>query len=897
MGMLLRRLAYLLRWRQRQADLAEEMAFHRELKRQEVEQRLGSDRPLASAVVRRELGGTALAADRAHDVWVPPSLQGIGQDIRTAVRSFRAAPIVTMIALLTLALGIGANTAIFSFTKAILLAPLPYPDADRLVSLSALTPSGVRSSMAPLDYLDYAQSGVFEHIAAQTGCCGVGVLDVGGQSRGVFALRVSASYFDVFGARAALGRTFLPGEDQPGRDHVAVLSHRTWAGLFGQDRALIGRAVRLNGEPYTVVGVMPANSPFDRSLNEMWVPLSVRPDQLNRSDHWLISMTGSAVGLLKPGISLERGRAQLGAIAARLGAEYPQTNAGWGVVLEPYTAALVKKNAKDLLYLLSAAVGTVLLIGCVNLAMVLLARGVARNRELAIRTALGASRGRLVRQLLTESLLLSLCGGVLGLFLAAVLVTVLEAALRHQALNPSMPPGWIPPEAVIGLDPYVLSFTLIVSVMSAIGFGLVPALWNTGRRARGGVSLHEHASVRETPRALHNALVIAEFTLTFVLLTGAGLVARSFVKMQQADTGFSAANVLTASLLIPEHRFTSVDEQRSYEERIVAAIEPLPGVREVALADGLPLQGVPTGRGFQIIGRPAVERARRATGDLKVVSAGYFRALGLRLRAGRALRDDDRPGTPFVAVINETMARMHFAGTNPIGQHMFTGDTRPGTTEEIAWTIVGVIADERLTPFDDRRERPALYVSVTQLATTFTTGLIVRTAGDPDRLREPIRHAIAAIDPEQAVADMKTVAQLETEALGPARLRTGFVGVFASVALLLSAIGIYGVFAYAVAQRTHEIGIRTALGARSGHLTWMVVRRGIALIAAGLTLGVLGAVGGTRFLESFLFGVTPADPATLAGAAVLLALVAIVACLVPARRAARIDVMAALRAD
>jgi putative ABC transport system permease protein len=306
---------------------------------------------------------------------------------------------------------------------------------------------------------------------------------------------------------------------------------------------------------------------------------------------------------------------------------------------------------------------------------------------------------------------------------------------------------------------------------------------------------------------------------------------------------------------------------------------------------------VPTGRGFQIIGRPAVERARRATCDLKVVSAGYFRALGLRLRAGRALRDDDRPGTPFVAVINETMARMHFAGTNPIGQHMFTGDTRPGTTEEIAWTIVGVIADERLTPFDDRRERPALYVSVTQLATTFTTGLIVRTAGDPDRLREPIRHAIAAIDPEQAVADMKTVAQLETEALGPARLRTGFVGVFASVALLLSAIGIYGVFAYAVAQRTHEIGIRTALGARSGHLTWMVVRRGIALIAAGLTLGVLGAVGGTRFLESFLFGVTPADPATLAGAAVLLALVAIVACLVPARRAARIDVMAALRAD
>jgi putative ABC transport system permease protein len=481
---------------------------------------------------------------------------------------------------------------------------------------------------------------------------------------------------------------------------------------------------------------------------------------------------------------------------------------------------------------------------------------------------------------------------------AAVLIAVLEARLRNQALNPSMPPGWIPPEAVIGLDPYVLSFTLIVSVASAIAFGLVPAFWNTGRRPGGAVSLHAQASARELPHALHNALVIAEFTLVFVLLTGAGLVARSFVKMQQADTGFSGTNVLTASLLIPEHRFANADEQRAYEERIVAAIEPLPGVRDVALTDGLPLQGVPTGRPFQIIGRPTLERARRATCDLKVVSAGYFRAMGLRLRAGRTLREDDRPGTPFAAVINETMARMHFAGTDPIGQHMFTGDTRPGTIEEIPWTIVGVIADERLTPFDDRRERPAVYVSLSQLATMFTTGLVVRTAGDPDRLRESIRHAIVAVDPEQPVADMKTVSQLETEALGPARLRTGFVGIFAGVALVLSAIGIYGVFAYAVAQRTHEIGIRTALGARRGHLIWMIVRRGVVLIAVGLALGAAGASGGTRFLESFLFGVTPADPLTLAAAAGLLAAVAIVACLVPARRATtRIDVVAALRAD
>jgi putative ABC transport system permease protein len=898
MRALLRRFAYLVRWRQGQADLAEELAFHREMKEQELQDRLAIDRATATAAAKRELGSVALAMDRAHDVWVPAWLQGMGQDVRVAVRSFRGTPIVTLVALLTLALGIGANTAIFSFTKAILLAPLPYPNADRLVSLSTLfMPSGARSSMTPLDYFDYAESGVFERVSATTGCCGIGVIDTGSDPSAVIVLRVSAAYFDVFDAHAAMGRTFLPGEDQGGREHVAVLSHRTWVGLFGADPALIGRPIRLNRETYTVVGVMPANSPFDRSLTQIWVPLFIPPEQMNRTNHWLISSTGAAVGLLKPGMTLERGRAQLAAVAARLANEYPETNAGSGVVLEPYAAVIVNKNAKDLLSMLSAAVGAVLLIGCVNLAAVLLARGVARNRELAIRTALGAARGRLVRQLLTESLLLSICGGVLGLAVASVLMTVLEAAVRSQALNPSMPPNWIPAEAVIGLDPYVMSFTLLVSLLAAVAFGLMPAIWHTRRPAGDALSIHTQASVRGTPRALHNVLLIAEFALAFVLLTGAGLIARSFVKMQQADTGFSATNVITAALPIPEHRFRNDDELRAYEERMIAAIEPLPGVRNVAVTDGLPLQGVPTGRGFQILGRPTLDQARRPQCDLKIVSAGYFPAMGLRLRAGRTLREGDRLGAPFVVVINETMERMHFAGTDPIGQHIVTGDARPGTTEEIPWTIVGVIADERLTPFDDHRERPAVYVPLGQLATPFVAGVVVHTAGDPDRLRDAIRHAITANDRDQLIWDMKTVPQLESEALGPARLRTGFLGVFATIALLLSAIGIYGVFAYAVAQRTHEIGIRMALGARSRHLTWMVVRRAIALIVVGLALGLVGAFGGMRFLQAFLFGVAPADLATLTGAAALLAVVALVACLVPARRATKIDIVSALRAD
>jgi putative ABC transport system permease protein len=895
---LLRRFTYLLRWRQNQADLAEELAFHREMKEQELQDRLAIDRVTTTAIARRELGSMALAMDRAYDVWVPTWLQGIGQDVRVAVRSFRRTPIVTIVALLTLALGIGANTAIFSFTKAILLAPLPYPNADRLVSLSTLfMPSGLRSSMTSLDYFDYAESGVFERVAANTGCCGMGVIDTGSEPRAAIVLRVSASYFDVFGAHAVMGRTFLSGEDQPGRDHVAVLSHRTWVSLFGSDPALIGRPIRLNRDTYTVVGVMPANGPFDRSLTQIWVPLSIPLEKMNRTNHWLISSTGAAVGLLKPGITLDRARAQLAAVSARLAKEYPETNEGSGIVLEPYAAVIVKKNAKDLLSLLSAAVGAVLLIGCVNLAAVLLARGVSRNRELAIRTALGAGRGRLIRQLFTESLLLSICGSVLGLAVAFVVMTVFEAGVRNQALNPSMPPNWIPPEAVIDLDPYVLSFTLFVSVLAAVTFGLMPAIWHTRRPAGHGLSIHTEASVRGTPRALHNVLLVAEFALAFVLLSGAGLVARSFVKMQQADTGFSATNVITASLPIPEHRFANGEELRAYEERVIAAIEPLPGVRTVAVTDGLPLQGVPTGRAFHILGGPPVDQARRPQCDLKIVSAGYFPAMGLRLRAGRTLRDGDRLGAPFVVVINETMERMQFAGANPIGQHIVTGDRRPGTTEEIPWTIVGVIADERLTPFDDQRERPAVYVPLGQLATPFVAGVVVHTAGDPGLLRDAIRHAISANDRDQLIADMKTVPQLEAEALGPARLRAGFLGVFAIIALLLSAIGVYGVFAYAVAQRTHEIGIRTALGACSGHLMWMVARRGIALIALGLALGLAGAFSGARFLQSFLFGVAPLDPPTLVGAAASLALVAIAACLVPAWRATRIDVVSALRGD
>jgi putative ABC transport system permease protein len=817
------------------------------------------------------------------------------QDLRLAIRSLRATPIVTVVALATLALGIGANTAIFSFIEGLLLAPLPYPHADRLVSLWERTPSGRRNAMTTLNYLDYAQSSVFEQVAATTVCCGPAVLGTGAQPVLVGAFHVSASYFEIFGARAALGRTFVAGDDQAGRDHVVVVSHPLWASQFDADPTLIGRPIRLNGESYTVVGVMPANGPFGGG-RQVWLPLSFPPERMIRANHWLLSITGGAVGLLKPGVTVDRARSELETIAARLAADYRETNSGWGVVVEPYAAVLVGDDLKRFLLLLLAAVGLVLLIGCVNLANVMVARGLAREREVAIRMALGARRGRLIRQFLTESLLLSMAGGLLGLALGYVMMTVLQAVLRNQPVNPSFVPYWIPAEATIGINGPVLLFTFVVSVLSGVGFGLVPAIRTTRPNPDASTGLYCRAGVRRAHRGLQRVLIVTELALAFVLLTGAGLLVRSLIAMQDADTGFSATNVLTAELPIWEHRFPDDGALRAYLRRVTAAIEALPGVRDVALTDGLPLQGVPMGQFFQIVGQPVVDRARRPVCDFKVASPAYFRAMALRVRKGRPLLDSDRFGEPYVTVINETMARLYFPHVDPVGQHLLMQETRPGTTEEIPWTVVGVIVDERLTPFDVRRERPAAYVPVDQVPTMFA-GLVVRTATDPDRLRESIRRALIGVDRDQTITNMRTVDQLEADARAPDRLRTWFLGIFAGVALLLSAVGIYGVFAHAVVQRTHEIGIRAALGARREHLIWLILRQGMVLSAAGLVAGFLGALGVTRLLRTFLFGVGVFDPIAISTTAITLAAVATLACYIPARRATTIDPLTALRTE
>jgi putative ABC transport system permease protein len=816
------------------------------------------------------------------------------QDVRYAVRMIRQRPWVTAVVLVTLAIGIGANTAIFSFVNAILLKPLPYPAADRIVGLWERRPTGQSNSMSTLNYLDYAASDVFEHVAATAICCSATMLDDGPTPTPLAGLKVSAPYFDVFGAKAQLGRTFAAGEDQPGRNRVVVLSHRLWVSRFGSDPGLVGRTIRLDNQPYTVIGVMPANSPFDRSFIELWLPIPL-DQHMNRSNHWMLTLTGGGIGLLKPGVTVERARAELGAIAARLAREHPDTNKGWGVTLDRYSDIVAREDLRPSLYLMMAAVATVLLIACVNVANMKLAWALARDREVAVRLALGAEPRRLVRQFLTESLLISGVGGVLGIFVGGVAMTALRRILTALPASVANLPIVIPPDATVQLDVRVLAFAVTVSVACGVLFGLAPALTML-RSTRTALAGGPRAGTPLTHRRVQRGLIVAQIALAFVLLANAGLLIRSLQRMGEADVGFEAAHVLTAQLGFSESHFATPDALRAFMHEAIARVRAIPGVGDAAFIDGMPMNGAPRGTFVQRADQPVVERAQRPVADLKIVGAGYFSVLGLHLRRGRTLSELDRASSPLVAVMNETMAHTYFGDANPVGQRLVMDAPRGADGVTASYEVVGVIADERLTPFDDHQPHAVMYVSNEQDPQDFH-GLIVRTSLDATRFRTAIVAAIADVDAGIAVSHITTVDQLISESMTPDRFRSTLLAVFAAVALLLSAIGIYGVVAYSVAQRTHEIGIRAALGATRAHLIELVVGQGAVLVAAGLAVGAVLALAVARLLRSLLFGVTTTDTATWSVTVSVVAVMALLASYIPARDAARVDPLEALRVD
>jgi putative ABC transport system permease protein len=795
---------------------------------------------------------------------------------------FLKAPAFSAVAVLTLALGIGANTAIFSFVDAALLKPLPYEHPERILQIWEKPPGGGNNVVSAMNFLDWQhQTTSVEAMTASTG----GSLTLTGQGEPVLlrAGRVSAGYFEVFAVKPFLGRTFAPDEDTPGKDHVVVLSHRLWAAQFGSDPGIVGKSLTLNGEPYTVIGVMPARSAFDRSFNQLWRPLAFRASERTRNFHWL-----AVVARLKPGVTLEAARSELDGIGARIAVDYPDSNKGWGVSTLRYMDVVVGQQLQRSLYVLLAAVGMLLLIGCANVANLVLARGTAREREVAVRSALGAGRGRLVRQFLAENILLAIVGGVLGIALGYGLMMWLKFML---------PPFYLPAAINVEMDLRVLAFTFALAVTTGVVFGLAPALSATKLDLAGAMKEGGRGAAGDSGRRrLRSVLVVVEVALAFILLTGGGLLVRSFFQMMQVELGFNPINVLTLRLPIANDRFHEPSQLSTYVRQTVDRIKAVPGVMGAASTDSLPLEGFSNGMPFLIAGRDQVDRANRQACGFKMVHADYFRVLGIHVIKGRGLTDRDVKGTPPVAVINQSFVKRFMADKDPIGQHLLIQDIIPGQPQlgpEIPWEIVGVIADERTSSLEGT-VRPGVYVPIEQSPST-SVSVVVRSAVEPATLSRAITEAVHEVDRNQVVTDIRTLEEMKNTSAASTRLRTTLLAVFASLALLLSAIGIYGVISYTVAQRTHELGVRAALGAPAKALVGMVVRNGMSLTVIGLILGFAGAISLTRLLGTLLFGVGPRDPLTLGGSAAILAAVALLACYVPARRAARMDPLVALR--
>ena len=806
----------------------------------------------------------------------------LSQDLRYAARTLAHSPGFAAVAIFTLALGIGANTAIFSFVDGILLKPLPYPDSDRIVRVMEKPPGFPRNGISTLNFLDWQrQNTVFDFMAAQRG----ENMTLSGTAEPVLLHcgLVSAHYFDIFGIQAAIGRAFLPDEDQLGKHHVVLLSWALWQNRFGGDRSLLNRTILLNNEPYTVVGILPPGSSFDRAYNQLWRPLAFEPSNMTRNFHWFVSFAR-----LKKGISLKQAQKAMDIIGARIAHDYPDSNKGWGVVVERFSDVIVGPELRTSLYILMAATCMVLLISCANLANLALARGISREREVSIRASLGASRWRLIRQFLTENVLLSLCGGVLGIGIGFV-------TMRY--LIHLVPPNALPREAEISMNPRVLLFALAISVLTGLVFGLAPALQATnpdlahsmkegGRGSTGGAA----------KRRFRDVLVIAEMSVAFVLLVGSGLMMRSFFHLMNVDPGFDSTNILTMNLPTSDKQYPDPRQLNNYFREIQTNVAAIPGVRETVLTCALPLQGSCYGMPMQVASRPIVDRANRLGGFFKIVGPSYFHALGIKLLKGRFLNEHDTYGAPPVLLINDRLAKREFPHDNPIGQRILIQEIIPGKTQlgsEIAWEVVGVIADEKMNGLNDERSA-GVYVTIDQTP-SYWISLVVRANGDPLKLQKFITAAIRSVNKDQAISDIKTLDQIKDETAFAGRIEAALLGVFAAVALILAAVGIYGVISYSVAQRTHEMGIRAALGASARSLLRLVLYRGLALTVIALVIGLGGSLGLTRTMATLLYGVGARDPVTMTAVAAILAAVALAACYIPARRATQVDPTVALR--
>jgi putative ABC transport system permease protein len=805
------------------------------------------------------------------------------QDLRYALRMLAKRPGFTAVAVLTLAVGIGANTAIFSVVNAVLLRPLPYEEPERLVVVwdNFLNMGLPQISVSVPEFEDYrTRNQSFTGMAAWA--MTTGNLTEAGEPEQVRVAFVTTDFFSVLGVNPVKGRGFIPEEGQDGNDNVAVLSHGLWQRRFGSDPDVVGKTLRLNGEVVSIVGVAPPGFRFPREL-DLWAPIAVTtggPNAPSRGSRFL-----SVFARLKPGVSLEQARSDMAGLGSALMGEYPNnypTDSGWTVTVVPLHEQVVGDTRPALLVLL-AAVGFVLLIACANVANLLLVRAASRSKEVAVRLALGASRVRLVRLLLTESVLLALAGGLLGLAVAVWGVDMIAAAS----------PAGIPRIDEVGADARVFLFTLGVSVATGVLFGLAPALQTTRPDLLESLKEGDRGSTESFKRnRVRNGLVVTEVALSLVLLVGAGLLIKSFVRVWNVDAGFDPENVLTAQLSLPQMKYTEKQQATLFYQQLVERMQALPGVQAAAVATLLPMTGNSSGT-VTLEGKP-VPQTGGLEADQRGVSPDYFRAMGVRILRGRGFTAQDVEGAQPVCVVDEKMALEQYPGEDPIGRQIKIG----GSQSQLPWmTIVGVASHLKNQGLEEEG-RVQLYIPLFQppfQGPVRNTYLVAKTATDPEAVAGAMRATVASLDRDLPIANVRAMEDVLWDSVATRRLAMSLLGLFAAVALLLAAVGLYGVLAYSVARRTHEIGIRMALGARPGDVLRLVVGQGLVLIAIGVAVGLGASLLVARAMSDLLFGVSAADPLTLVGTPVLLLLVALAACYVPARRAARVDPMIALR--
>jgi putative ABC transport system permease protein len=870
------------------ADVEDELAFHLDMTAAELIA-AGWPREEARVEARRRFGdldGTrryccAVDASKERQMkWIERFAE-LGQDLRFAGRQLWKSPVFTLVAVLTLALGIGATTAIFSVVYGVVLRPLPFREPERLVRAYFVSPEGEKQGAFSVpNFLDWRAA---SHRLADATPAHGGTLNLSGdgaEPERLQAAWVGANYFQVLGIPPLAGRTFAPGEDRPDAPRVAVLSEKLWRQRFGADPRLIGRSITLNGQPYAVVGILRRGVQLP-SAADVWVPMVFSAQDLGQRG----AVFFGAVARLAPGSTLRQAEAEAEVIGRRLARQYPEDNASYfkTMALAPLQETMVGDVRKKLLFLLGA-VALVLLIAAANVANLLLVRAAAREGEIVIRSALGAGRARIVRQLLTESLVLALAGGAAGVALAAWVTRALIA----------LGPRGIPRLDQVGLDGTVLLFALGISLLTGVLFGLAPALQTSRTDLSGVIREGTRGSRGRAGTRARSVLVVVEMALAVVLLAGAGLLIRSFQRLQEVDAGFQAAHVVTFNLTLPEGRYSDGGKLRAFMGGLLDRLRSLPGVDAVgATVYGMPFSGQVNVLDFTVVGRPPRPVGQEESMRVAAATPDYFRTMGIRILRGRAFSPRDRNGAPPVTVINQAAARRYFPNEEPVGHRLDLGMRVDGVRQ--GGEIVGVVADFKQDALEQKVE-PQLFVPFDQVPME-SLGVVLRSSADPQVVAAAVQAKVRELDPDLPVYGLQPMTEAVAAATSQSRFYVLLLGGFAMIALVLAAVGIYGVIAYAVRQRTQEIGIRMALGASRDGVLRMVVGQGMALALMGAAAGLAGAFVAARGLRSLLFEVSASDPATYAGVALVLVAVAAVASYLPARRAARTEPSLALRGE